>query len=243
MDKLDYSSHLRFRVVQLCVNKILLKARKRIIKDLISVLNSDYLINSKILDFGINPSDIGIYNNPLLMYFREEGIGFEKYFCGGLDQPELGFTLKDHYVRIPKINLTAKLPFRDNEFELVFSNAVLEHIPVHLHKTTIMELLRISNKVFISVPNRFFPLEHHTLYPLIHFVPYFFRKFLPKNDFFKSPDNLNFISRLYLNRITKELQLSRVNIRYTGLRAIPNIFSSNIYVYIEKNTATDSIKS
>ena len=31
------------------------------------------------------------------------------------------------------------------------------------------ELCRVAGRVFISVPNRYFPVEHHTAIPLLHF--------------------------------------------------------------------------
>jgi hypothetical protein len=39
----------------------------------------------------------------------------------------------------------------------------------------VKELCRVAKRVFVSVPNRFFPVEHHTAMPLAHYLDGTFR--------------------------------------------------------------------
>jgi len=65
------------------------------------------------------------------------------------------------------------LPFRDGEFELGFSNAVVEHVPGGREgqRQFVAELCRVARRVFVTTPNRWFPLDPHTLLPFVHWLP------------------------------------------------------------------------
>jgi SAM-dependent methyltransferase len=66
-----------------------------------------------------------------------------------------------------------ELPFADGEFDLGFSNAVVEHVDGGRdgQQRFVHELCRVAGRVFVTTPNRFFPLEVHTLVPLAHWLP------------------------------------------------------------------------
>ena len=64
------------------------------------------------------------------------------------------------------------LPFADGQFELGFSNAVLEHVgDREAQQAFVQELCRVARRVFVATPNRAFPLEVHTLLPFVHWLP------------------------------------------------------------------------
>jgi hypothetical protein len=65
------------------------------------------------------------------------------------------------------------LPFGDGEFELGFSNAVVEHVAGGREgqRRFVHELCRVARRVFVTTPNRWFPLEVHTLLPFVHWLP------------------------------------------------------------------------
>jgi len=64
------------------------------------------------------------------------------------------------------------LPFADGEFDVVFSNAVIEHVGRRAQQRRFVEeSLRIARRAFITTPNRWFPIEVHTRLPLIHWLP------------------------------------------------------------------------
>jgi hypothetical protein len=64
------------------------------------------------------------------------------------------------------------LPFEDDSFDIAFSNAVLEHVGGRKEQRRFVhELCRVAPKVFVSTPNRRFPLEVHTLMPFLHWLP------------------------------------------------------------------------
>jgi hypothetical protein len=65
------------------------------------------------------------------------------------------------------------LPFANGEFDLGFSNAVVEHIAGGRdgQRRFVHELCRVSGSVFVTTPNRWFPLEVHTLLPFVHWLP------------------------------------------------------------------------
>ena len=66
-----------------------------------------------------------------------------------------------------------KLPFADGAFDVGFSNAVVEHVAGGRdgQRSFVHELCRVARRVFVTTPNRWFPLEVHTLLPLVHWLP------------------------------------------------------------------------
>jgi hypothetical protein len=65
------------------------------------------------------------------------------------------------------------LPFADGEFELGFSNAVVEHVSGGREgqRRFVAELCRVADRVFVTTPNRWFPVDPHTLMPFVHWLP------------------------------------------------------------------------
>jgi len=57
----------------------------------------------------------------------------------------------------------AVMPFSGDDFDWVFSNAVIEHVGDESAQLNfINEMLRVSRNVFFTTPNRFFPVETHS---------------------------------------------------------------------------------
>ena len=65
------------------------------------------------------------------------------------------------------------MSFEDNSFDIVTSSATIEHVGNFKNQIKfIQECLRVSkHKIFITTPNRYYPIELHTKIPLIHFLP------------------------------------------------------------------------
>jgi ubiquinone/menaquinone biosynthesis C-methylase UbiE len=92
------------------------------------------------------------------------------------------------------------LPFTDASFDYVHSSAVLEHVGSRERQAQLLrEAWRVSRKgIFLTTPNRWFPIEFHTVLPLLHWLPLrFYRAALDRigKGFFASEDNLNLLSR------------------------------------------------
>jgi ubiquinone/menaquinone biosynthesis C-methylase UbiE len=65
------------------------------------------------------------------------------------------------------------LPYADDEFDYAHSSAVLEHVGSRKNQARfIAELYRVSRKgIFLTTPNRWFPVEFHSVLPLVHWLP------------------------------------------------------------------------
>jgi SAM-dependent methyltransferase len=66
-----------------------------------------------------------------------------------------------------------ELPFADGAFDLGFSNAVIEHVAGGRdgQRQFLAELCRVSGRVFVTTPNRWFPVDPHSLLPFVHWLP------------------------------------------------------------------------
>ena len=63
-------------------------------------------------------------------------------------------------------------PISNKEFDICWSNAVLEHVgDVEEQICFLKEIKRVAKRGFITTPNRYFPIEVHTRIPLLHFLP------------------------------------------------------------------------
>jgi hypothetical protein len=75
-----------------------------------------------------------------------------------------------------------QLPFEKNEFDLVFSNSVIEHVGSWKNQQRFAdEVRRVSDKYIIQTPSFWFPLEPHSLIPFFQFIPHRLRAFLIMN--------------------------------------------------------------
>jgi hypothetical protein len=65
-----------------------------------------------------------------------------------------------------------QLPFRDDAFDIVFSNSVIEHVgDRESQRRFAREVMRVGRAWWVQTPNRWFPVEQHLLTPLIHWLP------------------------------------------------------------------------
>jgi hypothetical protein len=69
--------------------------------------------------------------------------------------------------------------FKDKQFQIVFSNSVIEHVGTYAHQRQMaQEVQRVGERYYVQTPNRFFPMEPHFLFPFFQFLPVSFRVFL-----------------------------------------------------------------
>ncbi len=60
----------------------------------------------------------------------------------------------------------------DGSYDLVFSNAVLEHVGGHVQRMRFAETVhKLANLHWIQTPYRYFPIEPHWLFPGFQFLP------------------------------------------------------------------------
>ena len=153
------------------------------------------------------------------------GIGSGEAVCAAY--PQVSFT---------HIEPGEKLPFETATFDIACSNAVLEHVGgKQQRREFLLELLRVASAVFITVPNRWFPVEHHTSIPLLHFSPSAFRRALrgTRLDYWSHTENVDFLDRpLLLSEWPTE---TPPTVFYTGLTL--GVFSSNLAIVYKRPLA------
>jgi len=146
----------------------------------------------RILDIGTS-DDTGIEANMLEQLYPCR----ENLTCASLTDGKLILAAYPG-VRHVRIVAGGLLPFDDNAFDIVYSNAVLEHVGSRTQQGRfIAEMCRVAPRRFMAVPNRGFPIETHTCLPLVHYLPkQLFRRLLrhTRYDFWSHEENLNHIS-------------------------------------------------
>jgi hypothetical protein len=91
------------------------------------------------------------------------------------------------------------LPFADLSFDVVHCSAVIEHVGSFERQCRLVaECCRVARRaVFMTTPNRWFPVEVHTVLPLVHWLPKpAFRALMRATGraFFADEANLNLMS-------------------------------------------------
>lgn len=128
-----------------------------------------------------------------------------------------------------------KTNIKNKSYDVVYSSATVEHVGNLKNQTKfIKEMYRIAKKgFFLTTPNRYFPIEIHTLIPLIHMLPKKIHRFLLNilgYKFLAKEENLNLLSERDLRKICKEL-----NIKYYIIKKIKIfMFTSNLLLVVKK---------
>ncbi len=135
---------------------------------------------------------------------------------------ELGAFRRHH----PQVRVVAGdgrcLPFTTNAFAVAVSNAVIEHVgPPARQRAFVADLLRVAPRVFLATPNRWFPVDTHTLIPLAHYLPPRPRFSVYRSlgrSYWASIDTLNLLSaRQLLALVPPGVEAKLVRLRLLGL--------------------------
>ena len=66
----------------------------------------------------------------------------------------------------------SNLPFRNNSFDIGYSNSVIEHLEtLKKQKQCAKEIMRVGKNIFVQTPNKYFFVEPHLLTSFIHYLP------------------------------------------------------------------------
>ncbi len=69
--------------------------------------------------------------------------------------------------------------FKDKEFDIVFSNSVIEHLYTKENQQKMAnDAIRIGKNYYVQTPNYYFPIEPHWIFPGFQFLPFNTRVFL-----------------------------------------------------------------
>ncbi len=128
-----------------------------------------------------------------------------------------------------------KMPFADKSYDFVFSSAVIEHVGSRdCQLAFLRECVRVARKwIFITTPNRWFPVEMHTGLPLLHWLPVRWHRRIIKLLGFESlakEENLNLFDESALCELVGKLGIGTFAIRKMRFLG----FSSNLLLVIEK---------
>jgi SAM-dependent methyltransferase len=120
----------------------------------------------RVLDVGFTEIEYSSTDNYLERHYPWQ----ENLTALGVDEP---VDFPNRYPKVKTVQYDGGIfPFSDKQFDICWSNAVLEHAgDFERQLIFIKETKRVAKKVFLTTPNKFFPIEVHTRVPLLHLLP------------------------------------------------------------------------
>lgn len=117
-------------------------------------------------------------------------------------------------------------PFKDNEFDWVFSNAVVEHVGNKSDQLLfINEMLRVGKNVFFTTPNKYFPVESHTNVFFRHWFDDGFYEWCKINKPDWTRDNLLLLSSSKLSELMDSSNVKKYIIQKNRLAGMVMTFT------------------
>jgi hypothetical protein len=129
------------------------------------------------------------------------------------------------------------LPFPDGSFDFAHSSAVIEHVGSRDNQTQLLkELWRVCRKgIFVTTPNRWFPVEFHSLIPVLHWLPApMFRSVLRAvgQTVLAEEENLNLMSRRDMLQAAKDAGITAAQVQGARLGG----WTSNLLLVARKSS-------
>lgn len=120
----------------------------------------------KVLDVGFSENEYSATDNYLEKHYPYP----EMLTALGVDEPK---KFKERYPKVKAVQYDGTIfPFEDKQFDICWSNAVIEHVGDRDKQLIFLsEIRRVAKRVFFTTPNRLFPVEVHTRTPLLHLLP------------------------------------------------------------------------
>ncbi len=147
---------------------------------------------TRVIDVGVTADRSYEHSNYLVAWYPHK----DRLTAVGLDDAQF---LETAYPGVKYVQADGRdLPFDDGAFDIAHASAVLEHVGNAERQVTFLrELWRVARRgIFVTTPNRWFPVEFHTVLPLVHWLPKpMFRGILNRTGraFFADESNLNLV--------------------------------------------------
>ena len=189
--------------------KITLNARNQFFN--LFLVNNNYSENKSVIDIGSTPS-LEKEQNTFLQKVKDN----PNVTCLSNQDCKI---LQKKYKNIKKVIIgdAKNTMLENNSFDIVHSNATIEHVGSFEEQVLfVKEMFRISKEsIFIQTPNRFYPIDFHTILPFVHWLPKkIHRKILKylKLDFYAEEKNLNLLDIRELKKICEILKITKYKI-------------------------------
>ncbi|MGH2900734.1 MAG: class I SAM-dependent methyltransferase, partial [Solirubrobacteraceae bacterium] len=195
--------------------RVLATQQRRMLERFLQLLKPNP--NTRVLDLGVNGSLARREQ-----YFFEAGYPWpERVVACGLEAPD---AFAACFPRTPYVRGTRELPlpFETGSFDLVFCNAVIEHVGSRARQAAFLaEILRVGRAAFVTTPNRWYPIELHTVLPLAHWLPTRIHRALLRGlgfGFFAREENLNLLDQRALRSLVPPERDAQIHAqRFLGL--------------------------
>lgn len=194
-------------------------SRRRKLEHFYSITNDGQLI----LDVGVSaePPKAPPQRNLFLKKYRYEPSTYTGLGVQNLDGMEEKYPGKK-FVTYEG----GRFPFRENEFDWVFSNAVVEHVGNDEDQLLFLnEMHRVAKNVYFTTPNKYFPVESHTNIILLHWNNRIFYRYLKRRGFGQNKGNLYLFSRSRLKALLSKSNIENYKIQNNRLFGIPMTFT------------------
>lgn len=202
-----------------------LKAREKMFNMFMKRMNPTPFLS--VIDIGVTPDEtlpesnffekLYPYKSQITAASIENAVFLENIYTG---------------LKFVQTNANEKLPFENNQFDILFCSAVIEHVgDYESQKEFIAECLRVSKAFFLTTPNRFFPMDFHTLIPIVHWFPQKLHQTILRKvglNFWSETANLNLLTPKELKSLfPPDIIINIINYKLLG-------WPSNIVVWGKK---------
>lgn len=192
----------------------------------------------RVLDVGIAPETTnpkkGISSNHFLKQFKFDSsnyVGLSIDSLKGMEKKYPGKKFVDYD--------GGRFPFEDKEFDWTHSNAVIEHVGTLAQKLHfIKEMVRVSKNVYFTTPNKYFPVDAHTLVFFIHWNDALFMKWRKWKNTWIPKERLNLLSLKEIKTLLKQADIKNYKIIKNRLMGITMTFTIVIMDNDKKEPST-----
>ena len=174
--------------------------------------------STTILDVGFNPFEATATTNYLEKHYDH----LENITALGVEDPG-EFSTRYPEVRAVRYDGDA-FPFPDQTFDICWSNTVIEHVGDRDAQLLFLkEARRVARHVYLTTPNRHFPIEVHSRVPFLHWLPKpMFDRFLRRiGKGWAAGDYMRLLTKRELNGLLREAGFSSVEIIPNRIAGLP----------------------
>ena len=178
-------------------------------------------IQSSVLDVGVSNNE---HNDSINLFLRNFRLNPSQYTGLAIEPMD---NIRKKYPDKKFIEYAGGIfPFAENEFEWVFSNAVIEHVGNKADQLVFLnEMLRVGKNVFFTTPNKWFPIESHTNALFRHWFDEPFYKWCKSNQPYWSVDNLLLFGREDIVKILEQSNAGSYKIQSNRTLGWPMTFT------------------